>query len=246
MHGKPVWILVVDDTGTPLCLTARPSRLLAEFVAWGHPGRRSRTPEAPTLATFGPAFLDHRETVQGARAIVTDRSRWRVHVEGAPLARIPLRELRRSDIERWVDGLEGAPRTKRNALNLLRRALDRARREKLLPENPAIGVHVEGRESDVWTYLSQAEQAALITSTKIPEADRVAIAFAVGTGLRQGEQWALELRDLHVDDPDPFVTVRWGKRGKPTKTGRVRRVEIVPGHQSVCFASERQEKRGMK
>jgi len=189
---------------------------------------RSRTPNAKTLKSFGAEFLDWRETVKKARGIVTDRSRWRVHVEPSPMARIPLRELKQSDIEKWVDRLSGSGRTKRNTLNLVRVALGRAKRERLIQQNPAIGVHIDEPDESAWTYLSASDQSTLMSSEVIPWADRVAISFAIGTGVRQGEQWALELRDLHLDDDDPHAIIRWGSRAKPTKTGRVRRVPILP------------------
>jgi integrase len=52
------------------------------------------------------------------------------------------------------------------------------------------------------------------------------IAFGLGTGLRQGEQWALETRDVHAFDEQPHITVRFGSPGMPTKNGRIRRVPL--------------------
>jgi integrase len=61
-------------------------------------------------------------------------------------------------------------------------------------------------------------------------ADRHAIAFAIGCGLRQGEQWTLHIVDVHVDDDNPHVIVRYGgrKKGKltPPKNGKTRRIEL--------------------
>jgi integrase len=52
-------------------------------------------------------------------------------------------------------------------------------------------------------------------------------AFAIGTGLRQGELYSLELRDVHLDDEHPHIVVRYGKpRQGKTKTGKIRRVEL--------------------
>jgi integrase len=53
-------------------------------------------------------------------------------------------------------------------------------------------------QDDEWTYLDQEEQRRLLACPEIPHADRLIMAFAIGTGLRQGEQWNLELKDLHL------------------------------------------------
>src|SRR5690606_5235714 len=36
----------------------------------------------------------------------------------------------------------------------------------------------------------------------------------------------LELRDVHIDAPEPWLFVRWGSHGKPPKNGRARRVPL--------------------
>lgn len=85
--------------------------------------------------------------------------------------------------------------------------------------------------SDVgWTYLVMSEQDRICSAEGIPFADRMAIAFAIGSGLRQGEQWTLHLADVHAFDEHPHVIVRYGgrKRGQfqPPKNGKIRRVEL--------------------
>ena len=188
--------------------------------------RAAADPNAETLRTYGETFLEWRETKQKVRDIKSDKSRWHKHVEPAAIASMPLRELRPVHVEAWAEKLLGSAQTRRHALNLLRRCLARAKRERIIGENPAIGVRIEGSDPDAWSYLSPPEQLLITTSPLIPEHDRCAIAFAIGTGLRQGEQWALQLIDVHVKGPDPHVVVRWGSKGKPTKTGRVRTVPL--------------------
>ena len=78
-----------------------------------------------------------------------------------------------------------------------------------------------------WTYLSLDEQELLTSAPGPKEADRLRALFAVGTGLRQGEQWNLELVDVEVEGADPHVMVRYGDRGhEPPKGGRIRRVPL--------------------
>ena len=52
------------------------------------------------------------------------------------------------------------------------------------------------------------------------------ILFAIGTGLRLGEMMNLELDDLHMTGPHPQVVVRYGSKGKGTKSAKIRRVPL--------------------
>ena len=83
---------------------------------------------------------------------------------------------------------------------------------------------------DGWTYLLLDEQDRLCGAEGIALSDRLCAAFAVGSGVRQGEQWTLHLADVHADAADPHVIVRYGGRKKgvftPPKNGRLRRVEL--------------------
>ncbi len=52
--------------------------------------------------------------------------------------------------------------------------------------------------------------------------------FAMFSGIRQGEHWNLELRDVRLDGPEPKITVRFGSKGKTTKSGKRREVPLIP------------------
>jgi integrase len=56
--------------------------------------------------------------------------------------------------------------------------------------------------------------------------ERWIVQFALGTGLRQGEQWSLPLVDVCIDGEEPHVMVRYGSEGKTTKSGKVRSVPL--------------------
>ena len=66
-----------------------------------------------------------------------------------------------------------------------------------------------------------------VNCAAIPETERRVYAVAVYTGLRQGELWALDWSDVRLDGV-PEVTVR-RSHGGATKTGKVRRVPLLPG-----------------
>jgi integrase len=197
-----------------------------------------------TLAAWGPVVLDRRE-MAGGRNSKTDRQRWALHIATAPFAIEPLVNLRPRDVRHWVDALSrkavtrkypGTRKSKRlsaqsvkHCLILLRRVLEAAVEDEIIVANPARDVRPPARElrtEEPWTWLTLEEQEALLACKAIPEAERCLVGFAIGTGLRQGEQWNLELRDVHLDGPDPFVFVRFGSKGKPPKNGKMRRVPL--------------------
>lgn len=199
-------------------------------------------PGGQTLRAWGEDYLDLRE-LNGIRSIVTDRSRWKVHVLAAPFIDWPLGAVTRAEVRQWLDKLLAKPAssgrgyrrplkkrkisrsTVQSTLNLLRCAFDAAVEREMLTTNPVDGVRLprsSGVTHEPWTYLLPEEQQALLTCEAIPVADRLLIAFALGTGMRQGELWNLHLVDLGA----LRVTVRYGSRGKATKGGRIRRVPL--------------------
>ncbi|WP_438001469.1 tyrosine-type recombinase/integrase [Sorangium sp. So ce185] len=85
-----------------------------------------------------------------------------------------------------------------------------------------------------WTYLEPDEQHRIRTSDAIPEADRLSILFALLTGLRQGEQFSLELADLRLAADAPHVVVRFGSKNQPPKNGKIRRVYLSADAVDIC------------
>jgi integrase len=202
-------------------------------------------PKALTLRAWGERWCDDRET-SGLRGAVKDRRRWRLHIAASPLGDLCLRAIARADVVAWLDellrkrvapgrGHHVAPdrrvsrSTVQGSLNLLRVALGAALDRGLLDSNPARDVRLPrsaGVTHDPWTYLLPAEQERLFEAPGVPEADRLLAQFAVGTGLREGELWALRLVD--VDQAAGRLTVRFGARGLPRKNGKILRVPLLP------------------
>jgi integrase len=211
----------------------------------------------PTLLSWGETWLDRRELDGYHRNSKKDRSRWRTHVATAPFAAWPLRRIARIDVVKWVRELirteatrakvtgTGAGRTVttrglgrklgrttvKNALGLLRRALNDAADDGLVQGNVAAGVGVPKipTTEEGWTYLSAAEIDALLDPSRASPlaADRRAIfTVAIYTGLRAGELWGLRWADVHLSGDRPELVVRHSYNG-PTKGGRVRRVPLL-------------------
>ena len=204
-----------------------------------------------TLRAFGRGFPDRRE-LEGVRGVATERSRWRVHVESASIADLPLTSITTADIKRWRDGVRGTEATHRylgrlgrkvsratvrRVFVLARACFDAAVEDGIITENPTRGLKIpndkDEQTEDPWTYLVPEEQQLLGDSKAVSEEERDIILFAMYTGLRQGEAWNLELRDVHLDAAQPHVTIRFGSRGKPTKSGKRRNVHLIPRAQQV-------------
>ncbi len=198
-----------------------------------------------TLIDFGKKWMVQRESL-GIRDIRTDKSRWKTHVESWACAHWPMTSLRSNHVRDWRDVMyrklaKPAPHHKRkikgklatstikNTLNLLRCCLSAAVEAGLIKENPAQGVRAPRRAAepsnkDKWTYLDADEQAVLLDA--IPKPERWLVAVAIGTGLRQGEQWCLEKRDVHLEASRPYVYIRWGSPGLPPKNGKCRKIPL--------------------
>ena len=93
---------------------------------------------------------------------------------------------------------------------------------------PARGVNVASKlhATETWAYVKLEEQQAVLGCARIPEADRLLIAWQMLTGMRPSETASLRIEDVHLT-ARPYVTVRFGKEGLPPKNGKIRRVELL-------------------
>lgn len=204
-----------------------------------------------TLRAFGEVAID-RWRLRGNRSTYDDRNMFRVHIATAHFADWPIQNIKRPDVKRWRDELvskkairavthgprgdqkvyrvvTGRPLSRQRIVNIvsvLRRIFREAVEDELIDRNPADDVYAPRapRTSEPWTYLDLEEQAALLAV--IPPADRMLVQFAMGSGMREGEIYALRLEDVHLEGPDPYCIVRYGSRDTAPKNGRIRRVAL--------------------
>lgn len=191
-----------------------------------------------TLAGFGERDLERRER-EGGGGMQALKSRWTTWVVEAPFAHLAMRDITPKMVRDWLrTSLQ--PNLKlssvRPVLSLLTSTLERAVEEERIVTNPARGVRAKRVRRDEthepWTYLYPPEQKALLEA--VPGADRWMIGFLLATGLRKSEAWNLELIDVHETDPQPHIIVRWGTEGGPTKSRKIRRVDLV-GFALMCL-----------
>ncbi len=190
---------------------------------------------------FARTILDRRER-EGIRGIYHERNRFLTHIEAAPFAAMPIADVRPRDLRAWVRDMaekmaQGtdhalATDTIKRAFSLVSAVFTAAVEDDVLEMNPASDVRVKKRADaratvEKWTILSLEEQGALAANVAIPVCDRLAIRFAIATGLRQGEQFSLRLTDLHTGTDSPHVVVRFGgAKDLPPKSGKIRKVVL--------------------
>lgn len=201
-----------------------------------------------TVSAWGERWIEMRDAA-GHRSTVTDRRRWRTHVDRNPLGAKLLTSVTRADAWEWLHQVvtsknaqpyRRGPRnriavqTAKNALVLVRCAFEDALHAGIVLENPFRMLRIPrsrgATTKERSTTLRPHEQLRLLEV--IPEPDRWLVAFAMGSGIRQAEQWSLRRSDLHIggerkgEPCDPYITVRYGTiDDKPTKSGQPR---IVP------------------
>lgn len=167
-----------------------------------------------------------------------EESMFRCHVAPHALARRPLSDITFEHVKLFLDdlackeksgGKSGllSGKTIKNVLALLKRAFESARKRGHRVDNPCAGQDLPVPVSnDNWDWFNMEEQEALLTCDA-PRHLQLLVAFAIGTGLRQGEQMALKREDVVVDGSDPHVMVMRGARdGRLPKSGKVRRVPL--------------------
>lgn len=204
---------------------------------------------APIIRDYVLHVLDRREK-RGVRGIYHERNRWETHVWKAPFAGLPITELRKRHVREWIDIMQATPARRRKGrllstdtvkrhVALVSAVCTEAVREEILETNPCRGIEIFKRadeigKDDPWTFLTIDEQRAIAACDAIPLADRLMIAIAIGTGLRQGEMYHLPKSLVYLDGSEPLVHVKYGRENLPPKNGRPRKVSLLP-HVTEAF-----------
>lgn len=192
----------------------------------------NQTPDLVALARrfveFGRhvlALREHREI----RGVDRERSRFNRHIVTASFANSPVADITKQEIQRWVDDLREKDaetqahedQRKLNAGTIARvyslcsQIFEEAVAAGLIEDSPCLNIKVPSAKSeDAWTYLTIEEQNLIANSGAVPEFDRVAVLFAIGTGLMSSEQFQLRISDLRLDAQPPHVRVSIGAGGR--------------------------------
>lgn len=190
--------------------------------------REGKVATGKSLAVYGRSVMNRRE-LDGYRGVDGDRSRWK-YVEAWECGEYQLRSVQRGHVLAWIRKLRSkglATSTVKNALNLLRTVFAQALHEGLVDANPCSDLKIRdhGRSDDTMHPLNIEELNGLVFSA--PKDDAAIVAVAAGSGIRQGEQRSLRWEHvIDLEGEDPHLEIRFGSPKKPTKSGKVRRVDL--------------------
>jgi integrase len=123
----------------------------------------------------------------------------------------PLRSILPLDVEKWAtrQATELGPASVNRELSFLRRVFNVAMANGLVEQNPVKGVKFLREPSGRVRFLTEDEETRL--RAEVGEPDWPLVAFAINTGLRQGEQFGL--RWSNVDIANRVLTIPRSKHG---------------------------------
>lgn len=209
---------------------------------------------ARRFVDFARFVLDEREAGGTIRGIASERNRFARHLESTPFALKPLDEITRGDIEAWLREMSAKPakdtrgarpisaKTIKRSLSLCKSVFVVAGPDQLglIANDPFLGLNVgrvlqrEGAQDeddeddeDALQFLNRDEQEAIATCQEMDDEDRLAILFALGTGLAHSEQFNLRMEDVRLLDENPHVRVRVVARGRDVMKSRERDVPLL-------------------
>ncbi len=193
-----------------------------------------------TFKDLGHEVLDMR-TEDAVRSVLSERLRFRKHLASSSIGHIPVAEIQpkhialltREMVRKDADDFRGQRKISRvtvqKVMQLASAVFDVAVEQGIRNDNPCLVVRRVKTQPSVeekWTALAKQEIQDIEACVDIPPLYRAMMLFAIGTGLRQGEQWNLEGRDVHREGDYPHVVVRYGSAGLPPKNGRTREVPL--------------------
>jgi integrase len=221
--------------------------LLAVATGAARPG------SGKTIMGAAEEAMDAREKAGYANAD-DDRRTLKRHVFGQDWALLHIASFTEEMGQAWLDSLCSQEMSKSriaNTLNAFRAVFRYAmhKRRKWIGANPLERVEIDEEtyalaRAGEWDYLRANEIAALMAAVPADASakkkhgrprvysaqwamERWIVACAIALGLRQGEQWNLELVDVHLDDIDPHVFIRFGSHGGTPKNDKPRRVWLT-------------------
>lgn len=181
------------------------------------PRRRDRTPET-TVAEWVTHHIDHLTGVD-PRTVEDYRSYLRTDI-GPGVGAIPLTQLSRDDVRRWVQALErsgASAKTIANKHALLSTALSSAVTAGRIGANPAAGTRLPRGERQEMVFLTHEDFDTLLA--EIPDHWKPLVRFLVASGCRWGEATALKPGDVDRNRNTVRISKAWRRGGGGYRIG---------------------------
>jgi integrase len=172
--------------------------------------REGRLPTPRRNVAFDTFVREYLETERHrARSFITMQRHGRRWI--SRFGSRPLRSILPLDIEKWVSrrATEVSPASVNRELSFLRRVFNVALANALVDRNPVKSVKFLSEPSGRVRFLTEDEETRL--REQVAEADWRVIAFAMNTGLRQGEQFGLLWSNVNL--ANRVLTVPRSKHG---------------------------------
>ena len=224
--GRQRWRVVEGDLKA-----ARAVR--GDMLAKAARGERILTPSTATLREVGDEWLAAQAHLRPATV------KWYSHALGAyigpQLGRRKIGTVREDEIVGLIADMQRkgyAAWTVRGTLTVLGRVLGYAARRGMIPDNPVRRLERSERprgQARAMRILDRPEIGKLLD--KATDRYRLAVAFAIFSGLRQGEQLGLKWRDIDLKAGTVLVRGQLDRAGiiVPPKTAKgVRDVPLAP------------------
>jgi integrase len=164
-------------------------------------------PGRQTLAAYLRSWLTSLEQAKRRKVRPRTLEHYRLIVEAhiiPALGSVRLDRLREPAVQRWLDGMDGSPRSIMHRRAVLRRAYNVAQRKRLVVHNPAIAVELPEDDWAGGNPLSFEEARRLLQATADTRLGAL-WRLALDTGLREGE--LLGLGWTHLDPDARTVTL---------------------------------------
>lgn len=153
----------------------------------------------PKLSDFADEFLAARKKTCTAHTLANYRSELKPALK--EFGRLPLNQIRQSDVEEWSVELEFAPRTCVNILDTLTTVFNDAVRKEHLARNPALHVPRPKLANVAPGILTPVQAERLLTTAQQLRPELMpALAIALFAGLRRSEICRLNRSHLLLDE----------------------------------------------
>ncbi len=194
------------------------------------------------FGAFGLEVLDLREE-DSVRSIMSERYRFHKHLSSSRLSGRSIASIKPSDIAAFARDLVRKKADDHRGDRLISRStcikvmqltssiFDAAVAEGLRDDNPCLSVKIRKQETETTETATAltAKEVADIENTGMPPlpfVGKTLMLVAIGTGIRQGEQWNLEWKDVRLYGDDISITIRYGSQGLSPKNGKIRKVPL--------------------
>jgi integrase len=200
--------------------------------AWKIPPTVRVKPHGPLLRDWLEHYIEHLTGVTKT-TLYDYRSYARLYIN-PKLGDLPLSELTREDVSKWVKEMAATPnrqkkppsgKTLANRHGFLSAALNTAVKAGHIPSNPAAGTRLPRTEKPENVFLSEAEFKALLA--EVPDHWKPLTEFLFASGARFGEVSALRPSDVDREAGTVSIKRAWkrtyaagGYELGPTKTKR--------------------------